>query len=268
MQGATGFRPPTRFGRVNWLGLWSHYRRGLHRFLDFAWESLGGPCVFTLLILAVFVVAFGGEREMVAGLTYGEFIAPGLVMFAICYTAFESAAFCVLDDKLNRMIEDLLAAPLSAKEIAAGYVLSSATCGVITGSVVGVVVSIFVPLPLLAPEVVAIFAIAGSLLFALIGTLVGLWADKWEHYAMADSFHVLPLGLLSGTFFTVAVLPALGQGLIAFNPVFYAIDGFRSGFIGWAETPVGFGVILLLSLDLFFWLLVWRLFAVGYKVKP
>ena len=61
--------PPRRYGRVNWLGLWSHYRRGIRRFLDFAWESLGGPCVFTLMFLAVFVVAFGAEREVAAGVT-------------------------------------------------------------------------------------------------------------------------------------------------------------------------------------------------------
>ena len=52
----------------------------------------------------------------------------------------------------------------------------------------------------------------------LLGTLAGLWADRWEHYAMVESFLVLPLGFLSGTFFTLASLPEPAQLVIAGNP--------------------------------------------------
>lgn len=260
-------QPPRHYGAVNWLGLWSHYRRGIHRFLDFAWESLGGPCVFTLMFLAVFVVAFGAETEVVAGLTYARFIAPGLIMFALCYTAFEASAFAVLDDKQHRMIEDLLAAPLTPLEVMAGYVLSAVTCAVMTGTLVGVMVAFFAGLELLAPLTILVFAVLGTLLFALLGTLTGLWADKWEHYSFADSFMVLPLGLLSGTFFPVASLPEFGKLLIAFNPVFYAIDGFRAGFVPYAESQAWLAALVVLLLDLALWVLVWRLFARGYKIK-
>ncbi len=259
--------PPRRYGRVNWLGLWSHYRRGIRRFLDFAWESLGGPCVFTLLFLAVFAVAFGAEREIAAGITYTSFIAPGLVMFSLCYTAFETAGFSVLDDKNNRTIEDLLAAPLSPLEVMAGYVFSAMASAMMSGTLVGLVVALFVGLLMLAPLQVLGFAILGTLLFALLGTLVGLWADKWEHYSFADSFLVLPLGLLSGTFFPIASLPELGQTAIAINPVFYVIDGFRGAFIGYAETVAWQGFLLVALLDLLLAGLVWRLFARGYKIK-
>ncbi len=259
--------PPRRYGRVNWLGLWSHYRRGIHRFLDFAWESLGGPCVFTLMFLAVFVVAFGAEREVAPGVTYTSFIAPGLVMFSLCYTAFEMAGFSVLDDKNNRTIEDLLAAPLTALEVMAGYVLSAMACAMMSGALVGLVVAVFVGLPVQAPLTILGFALLGTLLFALLGTLVGLWADKWDHYSFADSFLILPLGLLSGTFFPIVSLPELGQALIAFNPVFYVIDGFRGAFIGYAETTAWQGFLLVGLLDLLLAGLVWRLFARGYKIK-
>ena len=127
--------------------------------------------------------------------------------------------------------------------------------------------ALFVGLPLQAPLTILGFALLGSLLFALLGALVGLWADKWEHYSFADSFLVLPLGLLSGTFFPIASLPALGQTLIAFNPVFYVIDGFRGAFIGYAETTAWQGLLLVGLLNLLLAALVWRLFARGYKIK-
>lgn len=259
--------PPRHFGAVNWLGLWSHYRRGIHRFIDFAWESIGGPCVFTLMFLAVFVVAFGPENQIAPGLTYATFIAPGLIMFSICYTAFEMSAFPVLDDKQNRTIEDLLAAPLTPFEVMAGYVLSAVSGALLTGTVVGILVAVFVEVPLPALLPLFGFALLGCLLFALLGTLVGLWADKWEHYSFADSFLVLPLSLLSGTFYPITSLPELGQQIITFNPVFYAIDGFRSAFLDYADSVAWQGALALILLDLLLLALVWRLFAVGYKIK-
>ena len=111
------------------------------------------------------------------------------------------------------------------------------------------------------------FAAASALLFALLGTLAGLWADRWEHYAMVESFLILPLGFLSGTFFTLAALPEPARLLIAFNPVFYAVDGFRYGLTGHGESSLALGMGLLLTLDLALGLVAWRLFAVGYKIK-
>ncbi len=267
MSRSLAITPPRHFGAVNWLGLWSHYRRGIYRFFDFVWESVGGPCVFTLMFLVVFVVAFGSENQIAPGLTYATFIAPGLIMFSICYTAFEVAAFSVLDDKQHRTIDDLLAAPLTPIEVMAGYVLSAASSALLTGTVVGVLVAVFVELPIPGLLPLVGFALLGCLLFALLGTLVGLWADKWEHYSFADSFLILPLGLLSGTFYPVASLPELGQQIITFNPVFYAIDGFRGAFLDYADSAAWQGAVALVLLDLLLLALAWRLFALGYKIK-
>ena len=168
MSRSLAITPPRHFGAVNWLGLWSHYRRGIYRFFDFVWESVGGPCVFTLMFLVVFVVAFGSENQIAPGLTYATFIAPGLIMFSICYTAFEMAAFSVLDDKQNRTIEDLLAAPLTPLEVMAGYVLSAASSALLTGTVVGVLVAVFVELPIPGLLPLVGFALLGCLLFVLM----------------------------------------------------------------------------------------------------
>jgi ABC-2 type transport system permease protein len=78
---------------------------------------------------------------------------------------------------------------------------------------------------------------------------------------------VLPLGFLSGTFFTLASLPDAALALIVLNPVVYAVDGFRYGLTGHAETALLPGAVLLAALNLALWLLLWRLFSVGYKLK-
>jgi ABC-2 type transport system permease protein len=258
---------PRTIGIVNGRGLWSLYLRGVRRYFKYVAESLAGPMVSSLLFVAVFAVALGPGRKIADGVTVLQFIAPGIAVFSLAHSAFENAAFNILYDKLERMIEDVLVAPLSAAELMIGYALSAATCGIVTGTVVGAATALVVGLPLADLGAVAGYGAVGALLFALIGTLVGLWADRWDGFSAAESFLILPLGLLSGTFFSIHALPELGQRLILANPVFYLIDGFRSGFIGYSEGTLSVGLGLLLAIIVVLAAACWRLFAIGYKIR-
>ncbi len=265
------FRPwrPPAAGAVNWRGFWSlYFDRGVWRFFRFGLEMLGGPLVFSLLFLLVFVVGHGEVGEMLPGVGMAQFVAPGTVLFAIAYTAFENAAAMIVFDKMEGTIADVQMAPLSPLEVMAGFTLSSATCGLASGLLVGLATVVFVDYSYFDATVIFGFAVAAALLFALLGTVAGLWAERWDHYGAVEGFVIVPLGLLSGTFYTVERLPEAFRDWIYFNPVFYAIDGFRSGFIGQAETSLALGGAILAGLNLVLALLAWRLFAVGYKIRP
>ncbi len=258
---------PRRYGAINWRGLGALIGRGIRRFFKEAVETLGGPAVSGLLLLAVFSLAAGERQEMAPGLDLTPFIAPGIVVFVFGHAAFEHAAVPLLYDKLEGMIGDLLAAPLSPFEVLAGYVLAALSTSLLVGAMMLALAFIFVDLRLHDLWSVLGYALASALLFSLLGVLVGLWAERWEHYAMAESFLILPLGFLSGTFFTLGSLPDAAQALIALNPVVYAVDGFRYGLTGHAEAALLPGAIVLAALNSGLWLLLWRLFSVGYKLK-
>ena len=268
MTPAVGPPRPRRFGWVNWRGLWTLYRRDTFRYLRYGVESIGGPAVSSLLFLAVFSLALDGRGEMVPGVTLVQFIAPGIVIFSLTHSAFESAAAVILYDKLEGMIGDVIGAPLTPLEITAGYLLAATGNGLVTGTVVLALMAAFVELPLHAPLVVLGFAVAASALFALVGIVVGLWSERWDNYSAAETFLILPLGLLSGAFFTLRGVPEGARWLFDFNPVFHAVQGFRYGFIGVAEAPVAVSAAVLVGLDLVLAALAWRLFALGYKIKP
>ncbi len=259
---------PRQIGAVNWLGIRALLRRAMARFLKEAWNSIGGPIVSSLLFLAVFALAAGGRAEIVPGLGVIEFVAPGLVVVVMGMNAFTYAAMPLLEDKIEGMIMDLLAAPLSALELVCGYALSATFCGLLVGVVVLTLTSLFTDYAVHDGAAVVGFGLLSALLFAALGSLVGLWADRWEHYSAAENFLVLPLGFLSGAFFSLADLPELARQLIALNPVFYLIDGVRYGLTGHAEADLGAGALYVGSLTLGLWVLLWRLFARGYKIKP
>ncbi len=258
---------PRRFGAVNWRGVWTLYRRDVHRFFRYGIETIGGPAVSSLLFLAVFELALGGRGELAPGVSLIQFIAPGIVVFNLIHSAFESAAAPLLYDKLEGMIGDIIGAPLTPLEVAAGYVLAAATDGLITGAVILGLMAVFVDLPVHSLAAMLGFAVAAALLFALIGVLVGLWAERWDNYSAAETFLILPLGLLSGAFFSLQEVPVGVRWLFEFNPVFHAVQGFRHGFIAAAGGQVLASAIVLGVLIPALAGLAWRLFAIGYKIR-
>jgi ABC-2 type transport system permease protein len=259
---------PRRFGAVNWRGLLSLMAKEIRRDLKGYLYSVLGPVISGLLFLAVFALARGPSGLYVGDLTLLQFLAPGLIVFAVCERAFGTASESLLFDKMEGILADTLMAPLTPLEIAVGYACSSAAIGIVTGAAVAVPMLLFIDLPIASWPLLLFFAVGGALMHGLFGTIVGLWAERWDHYAAALTFLVIPFGFLSGTFYSIAALPAAGEQAARFNPVFYVIDGFRAGSTGHADgsTTIGIAVIVLVVTGL--GAIVYRLFRIGYKIKP
>ena len=258
-----------RINRWNPRGLWTLYRRAIKRHVLRWIDSLAGPSTTMLLYLAVLVMARGeSHRELFPGIDLVSFVAAGLVVHTACITAFQAMASYMLWERMEGIIQDQLAAPFSALELLVGWVLGAATCGIFTGALVTLVALAFVDWPTFHLLTLLGFAVLGTLLFALIGVIVGLWARKWDHYAVAESFVLLPLGLLSGTFFLRQEVPAAASWILGANPVFYVIDGFRSGLLGRSDGNNTFGALLLVALVVALAILAWRLVARGWRLKP
>jgi len=258
-----------RIGRWNPRGLWTLFLRAVKRHLRRWIESLAGPSCTLLLYLTVLVLARGdGREELLPGIDLVSFVAAGLVIHATCLSAFETTAAYMVWERMEGIIQDQLAAPFSPFELLAGWVLGGVCCGLITGGVMTAVVLPFVDWPAVDLPTLFAFALLGTFLFALIGVLVGLWARKWDHYAAAEAFVLIPLGLLAGTFFLREELPAAGQWLLAANPVYYIVDGFRSGLVGYSDGNSLVGILLLIALVYCLTIVDWRLVGRGWRLKP
>ena len=107
----------------------------------------------------------------------------------------------------------------------------------------------------------------GAFILSSIGIIIGLWAEKFDHMASATNFIIVPLSFLSGTFYSIDRLPDVLKNLSQWNPFFYIIDGFRSGFLGVADGSIKFGLIYLIILSFLTWLVAYILFKKGYKIK-
>lgn len=254
-------------GVVNWRGLWTLYIREIRRFYKVGTQTLAAPVVTSLLFFAIFSVALDGTARTVGSVSFAAFLAPGLIMMAVLQNAFANTSSSLLVSKIQGNIIDVLMPPLSPAELTVGYVAGGVTRGVAVGLATGVAMWLFVGLRIHDPLAIVFFVVAASAMLSLLGLIGGIWAVKFEHIAAMTNFVIVPLSFLSGTFYSLDRLPGVGQDVARFNPFFYAIDGFRYGFIGRADSELWLSVVVLFAVDAVLFAAVYRLFATGYKLK-
>jgi ABC-2 type transport system permease protein len=258
---------PRRIGAVNWLGLWTLYLKEVQRFFAVKTQAIIAPVVTTLLFLAVFTLALGRAVEVVNGVPFAQFLAPGLVMMAMVQNAFANTSSSLVIAKIQGNIVDILMPPLSPTELTVGIALGGTTRGLVVGIATLAGMRIFVEFGVHDIVFVLFHAFAASLMLSLLGMIGGIWADKFDHMAAVTNFVITPFAFLSGTFYSIQRLPEFFQTLAHLNPFFYMIDGFRYGFTGVTDTAPLLGVAVMLGIDTVLALVCWRLFATGYKLK-
>jgi len=261
-----------RFGAINWLGLWTLYVKEVRRFMKVVTQTVVAPVISTLLFLIVFTQAFGSARPDINGVPFVEFLAPGLIMMAVLTNAFTNSSSSLLIGKVQGSIVDVLMPPLSAAELTVAFVAGAVTRGFIVGAITAITSAGFMavngaPMRIEAVWAVVYFATAAATIFAMIGVIGGIWAEKFDQMAAVTNFVITPLTFLSGTFYSVERLPEPFRTASHYNPVYYLIDGFRSGFTGQAESNLFIGVAVTFGLMALFGVWSYLLFRTGYKLK-
>ena len=247
---------PRRYPGVNWRGLYTLCLKETLRFVDSWSQTIVGPAITSLLFLAVFALALGGESRRVGDLPFLEFLAPGLIVMTVAQNAFANSSFSILVSKLQGNIE-----------LTVGYVFGGVARGIACGIAVAAGMALFVPFGVYDPLLLIFHAVFGSMMLSLFGVLAGIVSDKFDHIGSITNFVVSPLAFLWGTLYSIAHPPPLFQTLALFNPFFYMIDGFRFAVTGHADAAPIVGVAVMLAIDVAMFALVYRLIRSGYKLK-
>jgi ABC-2 type transport system permease protein len=203
------------------------------------------------------------------GVPFADFLGPGLIIMGMLQNGFANASFSLLVGKIQGNIVDYLMPPLSTGELIAGLVGAAITRAFLVGFAVWLVMLLWpgVHVAPRHPLVILWFGLLGSTMLSFLGLLTSIWADKFDHAAAVTNFVVAPLSLLSGTFYSIESLAPAFQAVSHANPFFYVISGFRSGFIGVADSPLGVGAVLLVAINGALWALCYSLLRKGWKLK-
>ncbi len=252
---------------INWVGLWTLYTREIARFLKVWNQTITAPMVTTLLFLAIFSLALGGAGRMIGGLPFEVFIAPGLIMMAMVQNASANTSSSFMLQKFQGVIVDLLMPPLSAAEITIGMTLGGLTRGLMVGVAVTAAVYYFVPFSVHDVGLALFYAVGSSLMMALLGMVTGIWAQSFDQMAAITNYVITPLSFLSGTFYSITMLPGIWHDISLFNPFFYMIDGFRYAMTGHADGDINTGMMVIVGVNVFLFSLTHYLLVKGYRLK-
>jgi ABC-2 type transport system permease protein len=237
------------------------------RFWKVSFQTVAAPVLTTLLYLLVFAHALATHVQAFPGVSYVEFLIPGLAMMAVLQNAFANSSSSIIQSKVTGNMVFILLPPLAPWEIFAAYLLASMVRGLVVGFGVFAATLWLVPLPLKEPLWALAFAVVGSGMLGVMGIIAGIWSEKFDQLAAFQNFVVLPLTFLAGAFYSVATLPPFWQAVSRLNPFFYAVDGFRYGFF--AHSDVAPGVSLAIATATFAalsWITL-LLLRSGYKLR-
>ncbi len=254
-------------GGINWLGVWTLYAKEVQRFMKVIGQTVAAPVVTTLLFMVVFVVAMGTARPDIAGVPFTQFLAPGLLMMAIVQNAFMNSSSSLIVAKVQGNIVDVLMPPLGPGELTCAFVLGAVTRGFVVALAGAATLVPFDALHVSHAWAIVYFGFMGAAMLGALGTVAGIWADKFDHMAVITNFIVTPLSFLSGTFYPVDRLTGFWFAVSHANPFFFLIDGFRYGFTGQASASVLTGVLVTFAVTATLVAACVVMFARGYKIK-
>lgn len=235
------------------------------------WPQTFLPSVITSVLYFLIFGAFLGSRiGDVNGVPYINFVVPGLIMLAVVTNAFSNVATVFFTAKFfSRNIDEILASPTPPWVIIAGYVSTGVVRGVLVGLSV-MLVSLFftgLSLSIASTLVVLSFLILTSLVFALAGLVNGIYAKNFDGITIIPTFVLTPLVYLGGVFYSVDILPAFWQAFVYANPIFYLINGFRYGFLGFSDVSLIAALGVLFALVAVLTGLAWYLIRTGLGLK-
>jgi len=193
-------------------------------------RMLASMSVSPLLYLIAFGYAMGGHIQ-VEGHSYTEFLIPGLVAMSSMTQAFGIASEINIARFYWHIFEEFQAAPISNMAYVTGEVLAGMTralmavCVILLlGALFGVFLS-YTPLFWLA-------ILLNSFVFASLAVALAMLVKSHADQAMINSFVIIPMAFLGGTFFPLEHLPVWAQKILILLPLPHAADAIRSAAFG------------------------------------
>lgn len=244
----------------NLVALKTIARREVARIMRIWGQTLVPPAITMTLYFLIFGNLIGSRIGTMDGISYMDFIVPGLVMMAIIQNAYGNISSSFFGAKFGRHVEELLVSPMPNWVILGGYVAGGVLRGLMVGGIVMVIAMLFTKVRLPHPFITLATVFLGAVIFSLAGFVNAVYAKKFDDIAIVPTFILTPLTYLGGVFYSVKLLPDWAEAATHLNPIFYMVNAFRYGLLGQSDVSMltafglmGFFVVALAALGL--WLL-------------
>ncbi|ABN60251.1 ABC transporter permease [Shewanella baltica] len=239
----------------------------INRFTRIWIQTLVPPAITMTLYFLIFGNLVGSRIGEMGGVSYMEFIAPGLIMMSVITNSYSNVASSFYSAKFQRNLEELMVAPVPHYVLIAGYVGGGVARGLCVGLIVTLVAMFFVDISLHHAGLVVMTVFLTSVLFSLGGLINAVFAKSFDDISIIPTFVLTPLTYLGGVFYSLSLLPPFWQGVSALNPVVYMINVFRYGFLGFADISVPLSIAIMIGFCVALWTLAYYLVSRGIGLR-
>jgi lipooligosaccharide transport system permease protein len=174
-----------------------------------------------------------GTPEVLGGVSYAAFIGPGLLAASAMQTAANESTWPVLAAiKWQRMYHAMIATPLDPRDVLMGHLAWMATRVAAAAAGFYVVLLVFG----LAGNATSVLAVPAAVLtglaFAAPIAAYGATLEQDEPFALVWRLGIMPMFILSGTFFPVEQLPTALRVFAYVTPLWHGVDLSRDLVLG------------------------------------
>lgn len=233
---------------ANWVAYATLTRREIIRFSRIWVQTLIPPAITTTLYFLIFGKLIGSRVGNIDGVSYIEYIAPGLIMMAVLMNAYSNVTSSFFGTKFHHNIEEQLVSPMPDALIILGYVTGGVLRGLAVGLIVTVVSIFFTQIHIEHWFLTVLVSVLTAVVFSFAGFLNALYAKSFDDVSIVPTFVLAPLTYLGGIFYSISMLSPTWQTVAQFNPLLYVINGFRYGMLGFSDVSFTLTIVVLFIL--------------------
>jgi ABC-2 type transport system permease protein len=238
------YRKPAKLPLIDLEGIAMIWLRDINRL----WRQR--PRLYSAIARALiwlFALGFGLRRSFVpiGGLSYEQFVFPGIAAMTIIFSGVQSAISIIYDREFG-FLKEVMVAPTPRSTLILGKCLGGATSSTIQAAMI----LVFAPLagvalwPLNVLESIGAMFITALALSAL-GIVIAVRMSDIESFGTIQNFITLPLYLFSGAVFPTRGVPGWLGVILFVNPLTYGVNAIRGTMLGYQTNEVPLDLLIL-----------------------
>lgn len=250
-----------------WVAFVTLASKEIKRILRIWPQTLLPPAITMSLYFVIFGKMIGSRVGEMGGVSYMQFIVPGLIMMAVITNSYSNVVSSFFSTKFHGSIEEMLVSPISKHAILLGFIVGGLFRGLAIGAIVTILALFFTELSVVHAFVTIFSVIMTSALFSLGGMINAVFARSFDDISIVPSFILTPLTYLGGVFYSLKDLSGFWQNLSLLNPIVYMVNAFRYGILGHSDVNVWGSLGAISVFTVIFYAIAYYLLKDGSRVR-
>ncbi|MBQ9376193.1 MAG: ABC transporter permease [Schwartzia sp.] len=230
-----------------WTVFWRDWVVLKHRMTAFILSRMVAP----LLYLVAFGWGLGRSIQAPAGGSYIDFLVPGILALNSMNISFNSVTPVHAERVYHKSIEEYIIAPIWPYAYVIGKVLAAVLRGLISSAIILVLAFAFGAHIAVTPLFLLVLVL-NCAVFAEIAFVASMRLATYEQMGQVNTYILLPMSFLCGTFFSTRALPDALRFFIELLPLTHTSALLRAMAGGHPANLVSVAVLLVYLVLAFF----------------